>query len=377
MRLVLHGETAAIEGLVFFPDGRRLASWSANGVRVWESDPRENIPVLRGHSSYVYPVAYSPDGQWIASGSWDKTARLWDARTGELCAELRHPSRVMDLAFSPDGSRLVTGCGEDNLLRVWNKGTGQLSKEIRGVEPGLFWLALSPDGTEIAAANAQGAARIVAQETGQLIWEPPSGTYNRIAYSRAGRLLAAIGPNGKLFILDAATHEVRVELVGHTMHVVAANFDADGSRLVSAGYDQQVRVWDVNTGKCLATLAGHTSEVFALVFHPNGKRIATAGRDGTIRLWDTASGEEVARLSGHTNYVWSLAFSPDGKTLISGSGDGTIRLWDTEPLGERYQARHDAEALRPAAERLVQQLFRTHKSAAAVHAAPTIRYGTE
>ena len=58
----------------------------------------------------------------------------------------------------------------------------------------------------------------------------------------------------------------------------------------------------------------------------------------------------MARLPGHTSYVWSLAFSPDGKTLASGSGDASVRLWETEPLRLRYQARREAEALRPEAE---------------------------
>ena len=65
----------------------------------------------------------------------------------------------------------------------------------------------------------------------------------------------------------------------------------------------------------------------------------------------------MARLPGHTSYVWSLAFSPDGNTLASGSGDFTVRLWDTAPLKTRYQARREAETLRPEAERLVEQLF--------------------
>ena len=113
-------------------------------------------------------------------------------------------------------------------------------------------------------------------------------------------------------------------------------------------------------------LRGHTDDVFAVAFHPDGTRLATAGRDRAVLLWDLATGQEVARLPGHTSYVWSLAFSPDGATLASGSGDFTVRHWDTEPLKARYQARREAEALRPEAERRVEALWRQKKDPAEI-----------
>ncbi len=135
------------------------------------------------------------------------------------------------------------------------------------------------------------------------------------------------------------------------------SFSGDGRLLASASADRTVRVWDVAAAKCVAKLTGHTDKVYAASFHPDGKRLASAGRDRAIWLWDLATGQDVARLDGHTDFVYSLAFSPDGRSLVSGSGDGTVRIWDTESLGVRHQARRQAEALRPEAERLVARFF--------------------
>ena len=77
-----------------------------------------------------------------------------------------------------------------------------------------------------------------------------------------------------------------------------------------------------------------------------------------VWLWDLTRGEEVVRLAGHKGFVWSLAFSKGGATLASGSGDRTVRLWDTALLKTRFQARREAAALRPEAERLVEKLWR-------------------
>ena len=193
-----------------------------------------------------------------------------------------------------------------------------------------------------------------------------AGQTKGLAFSPDGRWLASTTPEFHVYLWDVRTHQPTKPLTGHTGEVFCVTFSRDGRRLASASLDRTVRVWDVEKGDCQAILRGHTDDVFTAAFDPSGTLLATAGRDRSVWLWDLARGEEVARLPGHTSYIWSLAFSPDGATLASGSGDSTVRLWDTAPLRTRYQARREAEALRPAAERLVGQLFAEQIEAAEV-----------
>jgi WD40 repeat protein len=415
---VLHGHTGHVIQVAFTPDGRRLASLSrARGltagddtVRVWDVSPQATLPVLRGHTSYVYPVAYSPDGRWLASGSWDETVRLWDAATGEPCATLPHPSStgtresyVFDLAFSPDGTSLVTGCNPDDRLRVWDVATARVRGEIPLPDRNGYSLILSPDGSRVAVHSydwKKHRLSVIDVASGQLLISIEGMP---LAYSPDGRWLAALAADEKtVLLLDARTHETIAYFSGHENFAFKAAFSPDSRLLALCSGDHSVRVWRVESegwrvrsGGSSAksgessvkggeprtpttlhpapstvhpepttlrtppthVLRGHTDEVYALAFHPDGTRLATGGRDGAVWLWDLARGEEVARLPGHKGYVWSLAFSRDGATLASGSGDATVRLWDTAPLKTRYQARRDAAALRPEAERLVDRLW--------------------
>jgi WD40 repeat protein len=78
------------------------------------------ITTLSGHTDWVNSVAFSPDGRLLASGSADRTIKLWDVASGSLVRTLSgHTDWVTSVAFSPDGRLLASGSA-DKTIKLWD-----------------------------------------------------------------------------------------------------------------------------------------------------------------------------------------------------------------------------------------------------------------
>jgi WD40 repeat protein len=190
---VLKGQPGAISSAVFSPDGHRLVTFNdmrmtharnpEQAAYLWDMAIGERVATLQGHQSEVNFAAFSPDGRWLVTtaeqaatfvypgpgsfdGRWqdtnsrDRTARLWDAATGQLHAVLRgHGRAVHAAAFSRD-SRLVVTVSEDRTARIWEAETGREYFTLQGHQDAVTWAAFSPDGQRVLTASWDGTARI-------------------------------------------------------------------------------------------------------------------------------------------------------------------------------------------------------------------------
>ena len=60
----------------------------------------------------------------IVTGSFDKTAKIWDANTGELLRNLvGHKMEIVTLSFDPHSMLVATG-SMDNTAKLWDVETG-------------------------------------------------------------------------------------------------------------------------------------------------------------------------------------------------------------------------------------------------------------
>ena len=68
--------------------------------------------VVKKHTALVWTLAFSPDGKTMASGSADNNVVIWDVPTGQDLMTLRHNGGIEALRFSPDGQLLATAAHE-------------------------------------------------------------------------------------------------------------------------------------------------------------------------------------------------------------------------------------------------------------------------
>jgi WD40 repeat protein len=236
----------------FLDDGKKIYfSDSTPDSIIWDAQSGKEI--LTGEiGPYGDRKAVSPDGKTLAVGRPDASIVLVDLETGKLQKTLNgHKDMIRDLVFSQDG-KLLASCANDSTLRIWDITTGQEQLNIVDSEH-LFVadvIAFSPDSTHIVGALGNLGIKIWNVKTGELIttlWQ------------------IAVNP------LNAGVADII--------------FNSDGRILAASGYDGVIYLWSTPTYSLLTKLIGHLDAIYGLDFSPDGKLLASASEDGTVRLW--------------------------------------------------------------------------------------------
>lgn len=331
----LTGGEKPISMLRIRPDGGRVAvsSWRG-GVDVWDVNSPERVLNITLPDEGVYTalncVDYSPDGRLLTAGSKDRTARVWNADSGEQIARLPHGGWVTATRFSPDGKLLLTA-SHDCLLRLWDTSTWTEVPTLRGHTGGPWAAVFTPDGNRVVSAGIEGDIRVWDarwRDYGGAVRRESAACYSA-KYIDGGRAIVTGTHEGTIGVWDAHTLERLASWVAHpgssTNHV---SVSADGRRFVSCSWDKTAKVWDSATGSLVRTFTHDAGIVFAAI-GPDGRLVVTLPRGAKeLPVWDSETGAEATRLTGLNGGCETAAFSPDGRKVAAACGGNGVALWN-------------------------------------------------
>jgi WD40 repeat protein len=315
-------------------------------------------PILRlelgMHSAAGRQVGVDAQGRFVITSSDDKTARLWDASSGQLMRVFRVPSdegssngQLYASALSPDGRIAAVG-GYDWKAGVYlfDRQSGRIVRRL-SVSYSVEVLRFTPDGEYLAAALAirggyavwrcrdwslVGVDKGVSDSSLGLDFVRRNGTWTMATSSWDGKI--------RYYRLGDRLEKLYEYSTGTGRQPYGISFNPDGSLLAVGYYDSRlVQVLSVSSKQMslayspdLADCDGFSLHVVR--FSQDGKSLYAGGRWGgyrgiaLLRIWSKAGlGPFRDVETGGTDTIGSLEAMPGGDLLV-GENDPFFAVLD-------------------------------------------------
>ena len=177
--------------------------------------------------SWVDTVAVAAN-DYYAYGCFNGAVYVRTA-SGIGAGNFRTDGRIVSMVFSQDCKKLYAASADSNIY-VYDLETQTASVFASCVDE-IYQLALSPDGTRIAAACGDSCARVWDTATGRLVLRPCLGSLlaTNVAYSSDGKLLVVSGTDGRIGLYrtdDGLPLALLTEGVPRWYNTVALNEDS-------------------------------------------------------------------------------------------------------------------------------------------------------
>jgi WD40 repeat protein len=333
--------SAARSSVAISRDGALVAGGDRSGkVSLWRLADHQPIASWSAHQGEASRVEFSPDASLLVTLG-DREAIVWAVDSHQVVAKMSHEGGMRAATFSPDGTRLLTA-SDDRTAAIWDARSGKRLHTLSGHLGGVWEAIWSPDGRLLATASDDGTASMWEAASGRRVAHRVGhrGSLRDIAFDAAGTRVATVSLDRKAIVWSTQPSQMVTVLAGHTGDILSAEFSPRGEHVLTAGTDGTARVWDATTGRPLLSLT-HPRDAIA-TFSPDGRRIATACDDGIVRFWDARSGARVLETATVSQTLSELRWSGTGDEVAAIDGDGAVRIWSAE-TGELRRIIRDSE----------------------------------
>ncbi len=297
----LVGMSPRINTVRFSPDGNLLAAVGgtpsvAGEVQIWDVAKNELVMSRPFTHDSLCGASWSPDATKLAFGATDNVVRAIDTKSSEqVLFQGAHEDWIRDTVFTPD-SKYVVSVARDMSCKLTEVETERFIDNVTSITPGalsggLNSVAMHPERNEIFVGGADGIAKVyrVFRETARKIGD--DANLIRKLPEMPGRIFSvAISPDGTRLAAAATLDgksEIRVwkyDFIGelsNDLKKILAKKDKDQNakeKAIVAAYQSkqttEISKWSLDT-----------ASVYAIRFDKNNS-LFVAANDGAVRKFD-------------------------------------------------------------------------------------------
>nr|XP_020031329.1 cilia- and flagella-associated protein 57 [Castor canadensis] len=217
---------------------------------------------------------------------------------------------------------LIATCSLDRSVRIWNyeSNTLELFKEY---QEEAYTISLHPSGHFIVVgfANKLRLMNLLIDDIRSFKEYSVRGC-RECAFSNGGHLFAAVSGN-VIHIFTTTSLENITNLKGHTGKIRSVVWNADDSKLISAGTDGAVYEWNLSTGKRETECVLKSCSYNSVTISPDAKIIFAVGSDQTLK--EIADSSVLREMPAFDVIYTAIVISHSGRMMFVGTSVGTIR----------------------------------------------------
>jgi WD40 repeat protein len=146
--------------VAFSPDGVRMAAAGRNGrIRIWNTASGVHERDVDSDRRPLRALTFSPESRLLAAAGDGTRIFLFDAASGNAVGEIDvRPAKVYALVFVAENR--LAGAGSDNVIRVWDVPTRQVTNQLLGHTGTVTSLAFSSQAETLVSGSYDTTVRV-------------------------------------------------------------------------------------------------------------------------------------------------------------------------------------------------------------------------